>query len=83
MVGVATEHPERRCVGCGRRAPQAELIRLAAVEDQVVLDVQRRLPGRGAYVCNHTCAEAALGRRALPRAFRRPISNDQDFLHSL
>jgi predicted RNA-binding protein YlxR (DUF448 family) len=49
----------------------------------VVVDRARRAPGRGAYVCGADCARTAVERRALPRAFRRPISNDQDFLHSL
>ncbi|MBF6620768.1 MAG: YlxR family protein [Patulibacter sp.] len=58
------------------------MIRLAVEGDLVVADPQRRLAGRGAYVCDHTCAEEAVKRRAMQRAFRRPISIDPDFLHS-
>ncbi|MGE4427143.1 MAG: YlxR family protein [Solirubrobacteraceae bacterium] len=80
---MTTQHPERRCVGCGRRAPQAELVRIALDGDRPVADPDRRLPGRGAYVCDHTCAQTAVGRGAFPRAFRRATSIDPDFLHSL
>jgi predicted RNA-binding protein YlxR (DUF448 family) len=85
-------------VGCGRVAPKAALLRLAAVRpdggpraavareaapDVVVADPAARLPGRGAYVCNARCAEAALRRRALPRAFRRPVTTPSDFVESI
>jgi predicted RNA-binding protein YlxR (DUF448 family) len=85
-------------VGCGRVAPKAALLRLAAVRphggppsadvrgaapDVVVADPDARLPGRGAYVCDARCAEAALRRRALPRAFRRPVTTPSDFVESI
>lgn len=50
--------PLRRCVGCGRVAPKADLVRLAACARPgerrpalVRLDPAGRLPGRGAYLC--------------------------------
>jgi uncharacterized protein len=47
--------PERSCVACRRKRPQHELLclkRRAGTEPLgVVIDAQRRLPGRGAYVC--------------------------------
>jgi predicted RNA-binding protein YlxR (DUF448 family) len=65
-------------------------VRLAAVgsdearaPDLVVVDRAARLPGRGAYVCNADCAQAALQRRALPRAFRRRVSTPSDFVESI
>ena len=85
-------------MGCGRIAPKAALLRLAAVRpdgasssadvrgagpDVVVADPAARLPGRGAYVCDARCAEAALRRRALPRAFRRPVTTPSDFVESI
>ncbi len=84
-------------MGCGRIAPKAALLRLAAVRpdgapsadvrgatpDVVVADPAARLPGRGAYVCDTRCAEAALRRRALPRAFRRPVTTPSDFVESI
>jgi predicted RNA-binding protein YlxR (DUF448 family) len=73
----------RRCVACGRRAPKSTLRRLAVVGDQVVADRATTLPGRGAYVCDATCARAAIERRALPRAFRRAVSVGDDLVESI
>lgn len=70
--------PVRTCVACRRRKEQAALVRLAVAPraggtDAVVVDPQRRQPGRGAYVCpRRTCLEGALRRegRTLVRALR-------------
>jgi uncharacterized protein len=70
-------------VACGRRAPQAALLRLAVRDDRVVADPTRGLPGRGAYVCDADCARAAIDRRALNRAFRRAVSVDHDLVESV
>jgi predicted RNA-binding protein YlxR (DUF448 family) len=75
-------------------APKHSLLRLAAVRQaphgddagavaRVVPDPAARLPGRGAYVCNAACAETALRRRALPRAFRRAVTTAPDFVESI
>lgn len=69
--GVHT--PERTCVACRRRRPKAELVRLAATPEGVAVDRERRLPGRGAYVCPGAgCIDAAgeRGGRVLRRALR-------------
>jgi hypothetical protein len=39
-------------------------------EGAVVVDRERRLPGRGAYLCGAGCVTAALKRKAFGRAFR-------------
>jgi uncharacterized protein len=70
-------------VGCGRIAPKPELRRLALSGDRVVTDAAAILPGRGAYVCDARCAQAALRRRALPRAFRRAVVIPTDLLESI
>ncbi|WP_026927968.1 YlxR family protein [Granulicoccus phenolivorans] len=63
--------PERTCVGCRRRAPQQELLRLVVSAGAVVPDPQRRLPGRGAYLHpSRACFEQAERKRALTRALR-------------
>jgi len=62
--------PTRTCIGCRERAADDELIRLVRSPDgEVVVDLRRRLPGRGAWVHPRaTCLEASS--RALSRAFR-------------
>jgi len=70
-------------VGCGRIAPKPGLRRIALSGGRVVTDPAAALPGRGAYVCDASCAEAALRRRALPRAFRRAVVIPTDLLESI
>jgi len=67
--------PGRSCAGCGRKAPQAELIRFAAREG--ALQPGRTLPGRGVYTCARlACFERALAARAFNRVLRRSIVVD-------
>ena len=77
--------PVRTCVGCRTRAPQSDVVRVVArlgeAEDSqewiALLDLDRRLPGRGAYLHpSLTCLDLAERRRALPRALRLSGSLD-------
>jgi uncharacterized protein len=64
--------PLRTCAGCGRRAPQRELLRLAA-EDGVLV-AGRTKPGRGAYTCESlACFERAATGGMFPRILRRQV----------
>jgi uncharacterized protein len=79
--------PRRRCVGCGRIAPKSELLRIVAVETddaapaRAVLDAAKRMPGRGAYLCqgalamqpDQDCLAQAARRGAVARALRRSV----------
>ena len=67
--------PERRCLGCGARAPKAALARFTAAPGEgghlLVRDDASRLVGRGLYVCRRPeCFEAAVRRRAFARGAR-------------
>jgi uncharacterized protein len=67
--------PVRTCAGCGRKAPQAELVRFAARDG--VLVTGRTEPGRGAYTCRRlACFERAVSRRAFNRVLRQNVSVD-------
>ena len=70
-------------MACGRRASKAALRRVVVVGDRVVADPAATLPGRGAYVCDATCAQTAIDRRAFPRAFRRAVSVGDDLVESI
>jgi hypothetical protein len=52
-------------------------------DGRVVADRPQRRPGRGAYVCDAACADAAARRRAFSRAFRRPAEVAEDFVESM
>jgi predicted RNA-binding protein YlxR (DUF448 family) len=62
-------------VGCGRKAPQRELVRFVARAGELALDPARTSPGRGAYTCRRlVCFERAVERRGFPRVLRRSVS---------
>lgn len=68
--------PTRMCVGCRRRRPADELIRLTATSGRVE-PVAAGAPGRGAYLCPSVeCFDEAARRNAATRAFRRPVTMD-------
>ena len=58
-------------MGCRARAAQATLLRVVCVDGLLVVDVARRLAGRGASVHpDPRCIDLADTRRAFPRALR-------------
>ena len=64
--------PTRSCIGCGRKAPQSELLRFVAKEGRLVAGSNE--PGRGAYTCHRlSCFERAVSRRAFNRTLKRNI----------
>ena len=67
-----TTEPIRSCVGCGRKAPQSELLRFVAENGRLVPGAGK--PGRGAYTCRRLpCFERAVARRAFNRTLRRTV----------
>ena len=68
--------PIRTCIGCRKRVPASELLRLVAIDigtDQfsVVPDPARTRPGRGAHLHpDPACLALAERRRAFGRALR-------------
>jgi predicted RNA-binding protein YlxR (DUF448 family) len=64
--------PTRSCIGCGRKAPQSELLRFVAKDGRLVAGEQE--PGRGAYTCRRlSCFERAVSRRAFNRTLRQNL----------
>ena len=62
-------------MGCRQRGSRSTLLRVVAASggDVLLVDEQRRLPGRGAWLHLSTaCLDLAEKRRAFPRALRRP-----------
>ena len=75
--------PLRRCVACGTRLPQRELIRIVRTpQGQVSMDPGHKAAGRGAYLCHsRACWEQALKKKRLDHALRRRMSpEEQQFL---
>jgi predicted RNA-binding protein YlxR (DUF448 family) len=76
VTGLPTDEcgaPTRTCVGCRVRDAQDRLLRVVAVEGEILPDPRRRRPGRGAYLHRRLeCLALAERKRAFPRAFRLP-----------
>ena len=67
--------PERTCAGCGRKAPQQELVRFTARAGSLVEG--RLQPGRGVYTCRRlACFERAVDRRAFNRVLKQTVVVD-------
>jgi predicted RNA-binding protein YlxR (DUF448 family) len=67
--------PIRTCVGCGRKAPQRELLRFAAPDRE--LTPGANAPGRGAYTCRRlACFERALASRGFNRTLKTTVRVD-------
>jgi uncharacterized protein len=65
----------RTCVGCGRKAPQDELLRFVACEG--TLTSSPKGPGRGVYTCRRlACFERAAARRAFNRTLKTTVRVD-------
>jgi predicted RNA-binding protein YlxR (DUF448 family) len=89
--------PRRRCAGCGRIAPKAELLRLTVRRQQpgaravAVRDDAGALPGRGAYLCRDpkrdapvaACLEQGLRRGGIARTLRAAVTVDAEIVESV
>ncbi|KQY20621.1 hypothetical protein ASD16_20175 [Cellulomonas sp. Root485] len=74
--------PLRTCVGCRATGPRSALLRVVAVQDELVVDVARRMPGRGAWLHpDPGCLEKAERRRAFGRALRVAGQPDTSAVH--
>jgi uncharacterized protein len=74
----APRTPQRTCVGCRRVSGPDALVRLTRRLDGA-LAVGRGEPGRGAWLCagSVACFDLAVRRRALSRALRAEVAQDQ------
>ncbi len=73
-----TEPPLRSCVGCGRRAPQGDLLRFVA-RNGILVAASRGHEGRGAYTCCRlACYERALERNGFSRVLRTRVTIDPE-----
>jgi predicted RNA-binding protein YlxR (DUF448 family) len=72
--------PERTCAGCGRKAPQEDLIRFGSIDGR--LTVGRTVPGRGVYTCRRlVCFERAVASRGFNRVLRRTVLIGPELSH--
>ncbi len=69
------EKPQRSCLGCRKSCDRDALIRFVlSPQDELLPDIEAKLPGRGAYTCvSETCLRTALKQRQFSRAFKREV----------
>ncbi len=70
------EAPQRSCLGCRETRDKSHLIRFViSPQNEVVPDIEAKLPGRGAYTCiSSACLTAACRQRQFNRAFKREVA---------
>ena len=70
--------PLRMCAGCGEMKPKKDLIRVIRTPDsEVLLDVNGRTNGRGAYLCfSAECFRKARRSKALERSLKTAIPDE-------
>ena len=56
--------PNRKCIGCGKVQEKRFLDRYVNIEKESILDNEKKLNGRGCYVCknNSECLKKAIKR---------------------
>lgn len=70
------EVPQRSCLGCRESRDKGQLLRFVlSPQDEVVPDLEAKLPGRGAYTCvSSACLTTASRQRQFSRAFKREVT---------
>ena len=64
--------PLRTCIGCRAIRPQTDLLR-CTIGDAGRIVVDRRAPGRGAWLCGPACLDEAARRGRFERAWRQRV----------
>ena len=70
------EHPQRSCLGCRTGRDKRLLLRFVRTpENEILPDLDNRLPGRGAYTCtSRKCLIAAVEQRQFKRSFKSDVT---------
>lgn len=72
---MAKKIPLRQCVGCREMKPKSDLVRVVKnAQGEIQLDVQGKMPGRGAYLCTEDiCLKKTQKSKALERGLSAQI----------
>lgn len=63
------------CVSCRQHYKPKELIRIAKIKDEFVLDREHKLGGRGAYVCLN-CKYKIYKKKLLNKSFKTSVPDE-------
>lgn len=70
------DQPQRSCLGCKAASDKDRLIRFVlSPENEVLPDLDSKLPGRGAYTClNRSCLVTAVAQKQFKRSFKQDVT---------
>ncbi len=70
--------PERKCMGCMKSFPKAELVRIVRTkEGEISVDTTGKKAGRGAYICQSAdCLKKAVKAKRLEKSFECTIPDE-------
>ena len=68
---------ERRCVACRECKQQNDMLRIARIQNEYLIDIYNKLGGRGAYVCkDRKCIDLAIKKKLLSKSFKTNLNNE-------
>lgn len=72
---MSERKPLRKCIGCGQVQEKNNMVRLVKAKDSVdiVLDNDRHMDGRGAYICKDIKCLKARKSKGLEKSFRMSV----------
>ena len=77
---------QRSCIACRKLENWTDLIRTVLVDNEIKVDLNHRMPGRGAWL-HRSCFQMALERNAFNRSFKIEgeikFNEIQDYLKNL
>lgn len=63
----------RMCVGCRNKLHQSEMLRICHVNNEIKIDFNNNLGGRGAYICSKDCLLNVQKKNALSRVLKTHV----------
>ncbi len=71
-------NPQRTCIACRKKGDKSNFLKVVRNKNgEVMLEKDKKLDGRGAYVCkNADCVKKCQKTRALNRIFKTEISQN-------
>lgn len=67
---------QRKCIACREIKHQKEMLRIAKLNNEFIVDKLNNLGGRGAYICKCSqCLSQTINKRLLNRAFKTNINS--------
>ena len=67
---------ERRCIACRNSFNKSNLIRLSKHENKILINDNKKIVGRGIYICkNEECINLCCKKKLLNKSFRTNIED--------